>query len=123
MTTILVCDTCRFSEAEKLHGEQTGGEILADLVEKAAGSGIRVKRHACLMGCDDHCNIAVRAKGKLTYVLGRFEPNNDSAEAIAAFAAGFATSETGRVPFREWPQGVKGHFVSRVPPIEQDDEI
>lgn len=121
MTTILVCDTCRFSKAEKLNDNQTGGEILADLVEKAAASGIQVKRHSCLMGCDDHCNIAIRAKGKLTYVLGRFEPNSDSAEAIAEFAAGFSASTTGRVPFREWPAGVKGHFVSRVPPIEDDD--
>ena len=122
MTTILVCDTCRFSEAEKLHNERTGGEILADLVETAAQDGIRVRRHSCLMGCEHHCNIAIRDTGKLTYVLGRFEPNADSAEAIAEFAAGFNASETGRVPFREWPQGVKGHFVSRVPPIEQDDD-
>lgn len=121
MTTILVCDTCRYSKEEKLSGDQTGGEILADLLGKAAANGITVRRHSCLMGCDNHCNIAIRAKGKLTYVLGRFEPNSDSAEAIAEFAAGFAASPTGRVPFREWPVGVKGHFVSRVPPIEDDD--
>ncbi len=121
MTTILVCDTCRYSQTEKLNGDQTGGEILADLVEKAAPTGISVKRHSCLMGCDHHCNIAIRAKGKLTYVLGRFEPNAESAAAITEFATGFDASQTGRVPFREWPQGVKGHFVSRVPPIEDDD--
>ncbi|MBL4806818.1 MAG: DUF1636 domain-containing protein [Rhodobacteraceae bacterium] len=122
MTTILVCDTCRYSKAEKLFNERTGGEILADLLETAAGAGIRIKRHSCLMGCDNHCNIAIRDNGKLTYVLGRFNPTQDSADAIAEFAAGFTASDTGRVPFREWPQGVKGHFVSRVPPIEHDDE-
>jgi len=122
MTTILVCNTCRYSKAEKLNGEQTGGEILADLVEKAAAEGIRVRRHSCLMGCDDHCNIAIRAKGKVTYVMGRFEPTADSAEAITEFAASFAELKNGRVPFRDWPQGVKGHFVSRVPPMEDDEQ-
>ncbi len=122
MTTILVCDTCRYSKAEKLHGEQTGGEILAELVEKAAGSGIRVRRQSCLMGCNNHCNVAIRAKGKVTYVMDRFKPNADSAAAITDFAAEFTKLENGRVPLRNWPEGVKGHFVSRVPPIEDDEK-
>ena len=121
MTTILVCDTCRYSQASKLLDEQTGGEILAGLVEKAAADGISVKRQSCLMNCKGHCNVAIRAKGKVTYVLGRFEPNADSAEAITEFAAEFAALENGRVPLRDWPQGVKGHFLARLPVIEDDE--
>ncbi|UPH72319.1 DUF1636 domain-containing protein [Abyssibius alkaniclasticus] len=119
-TTILVCDTCRFSAKEKLCGDKTGGEILGDHIAAALPEGVKMRRHSCLMGCDHHCNLAIRAPGKLTYVLGAFEPTAESAAAVVEFAAKFDESETGRVPFKEWPVGVKGHFVSRMPPIEED---
>lgn len=119
-TTILVCDTCRFSVQDKLSGAQTGGQILADFIEPRLPDGLRLRRHSCLMGCEHHCNLAIRAPGKLTYVLGRFDPTEESAQAVADFATLFDASETGRVPFRDWPVGVKGHFVSRMPPIEED---
>jgi predicted metal-binding protein len=40
----------------------------------------------------------------------------DAARAILDYALHHAASEEGRVPFRDWPQGVKGHFIVRVPP-------
>ena len=36
---------------------------------------VSVKSQSCLMGCEHGCNVAVAAKGKMNYVLGRFEPN------------------------------------------------
>lgn len=118
-TTIFVCDTCRFSAEEKIAPDgRTGGEILAEAMEaEAAEAGIDVRRVSCLMGCDRHCNTAISAPGKLTYVLGRFEPVSGSAEAVVAYAGLHRDSETGRVPFKEWPQGVKGHFVARIPAL------
>jgi len=49
-------------------------------------------------------------------VLGDFTPDEDAARAILEYAARHAESEHGRVPFKEWPQGVKGHFITRTPP-------
>lgn len=117
--TIFVCDTCRFDEREKTRDGRTGGERLAEAVEAAAAgrADIEVRRHSCLMGCDRHCNVALAATGKLTYVLGAFEPTPASAEAILAYAALYGGSETGVVPYKQWPEGVKGHFIARVPPI------
>ncbi|MEO0914605.1 MAG: DUF1636 domain-containing protein, partial [Pseudomonadota bacterium] len=71
-----------------------------------------------LMGCEHGCNIAISADGKLTYVLGSFAPDAEAAEGIVAYARGHAESESGAVPFKQWPQAVKGHFVARVPPLE-----
>jgi len=116
--TILVCDTCGFSDAEKIRDGRTAGDLFAERVEQAAdGSGVRVKRHSCLMGCGHGCNAALVQPGKMTYVLGRFTPDAEAAEALVDYARKYAGSETGVVPYREWPQGVKGHFVSRVPPL------
>lgn len=123
-TTIFVCDTCRFSPEDKISPDgQTGGEILAEQIEDLAAGvpELTVQRQSCLMGCERHCNTAITADGKLTYVLGMFTPTSASAEAVVEYARHHAASETGRVPFKQWPQGVKGHFVARVPALGTTD--
>ena len=116
-TVITLCDTCKRSGWDPVSQPLTDGEILADLVESAAKGrlGIRTRRHSCLLGCDYACNIALQAPGKLTFVLGMFEPMQDAAQAIVDYACKHAESVNGYVPFREWPQGVKGHFRARLP--------
>jgi predicted metal-binding protein len=117
-TTIYVCDTCRWTAAEKTAPcGRTGGEILAGHVERIAEGvpGVAVRRQSCLMGCERHCNTAIGAAGKLTYVLGQFDPGAEAAEAVVAYACLHRDSDTGQVPFRQWPQGVKGHFMARIP--------
>ena len=54
----------------------------------------------------------------MTYVLGRFDGTEEDARALVEYATLYGQNEKGVVPFRQWPQGVKGHFVSRVPPLE-----
>ena len=121
MTTITVCITCRTPEnREHKEGDPDGEAFFPKVQAAGAAQGVKVRSTACLMGCEHGCNIAIQDEGKLTYVLGEFEGTEDDAEAIAEFAAGHARSTTGQVPFKEWPQGVKGHFVSRVPPLELD---
>lgn len=123
-TTIFVCDTCRFTrEVREGPDGLTGGQMLAERIERLAAEApeIEVRRQSCLMGCERHCNTAVTAPGKLTYVLGMFAPNLASAEAVVAYARAHAASETGRVPFKQWPQGVKGHFVAKIPAIGGSD--
>lgn len=72
------------------------------------------------MGCTRACNVAVQGAGKLAYTLGMFEPTPEAAEAICDWAALHAESETGIVPYRQWPEGVKGHFVTRHLPLPQE---
>lgn len=118
-TWITVCETCRGPGWAE--GEPRQGERMAALVEAAAeGTGVRVRRTACLMGCEHGCNVAVQAQGKLAYTLGRFEPVAEAAEGIVAWAALHAGSPTGQVPYREWPQAVKGHFVTRHPALPEE---
>lgn len=118
-TTIFVCDTCNYSTDMKLLDGKSGGEMLAEHIERLAADApeIEVRRQSCLMGCDRHCNTAVTAPGKLSYVIGRFEPSEHSAEAVVEYAKLHAASEKGQVPFKTWPQGVKGHFVARIPSL------
>ena len=120
-TWITICDTCKRDDWAARGVEETDGERLAALVEAAAeGTAVKTRRTACLMGCDHSCNVAIQAAGKLCYTLGRFEPGAEAAAGIVAYAQGHAASETGQVPYREWPQAVKGHFVTRHPPLPED---
>jgi len=95
---------------------------MADLVEShAQGRRVKTRRVSCLMGCSHGCNVAIQAEGKLAYTLGRFTPDTESAAAIVDYAELHADSDSGQVPFRQWPQGVKGHFVTRHPPLPKPE--
>ena len=126
MTTwITVCDTCKRDGWEPGAAGITDGERLAVLVEVSVAEGptatamaeIRTRRHACLMGCTRACNVAIQATGKVAYTLGRFEPGAEAAEAIVAYARLHAASENGVVAYRSWPAAIKGHFITRHPPL------
>lgn len=122
MTTwITVCDTCKRDNWTEGTPE-TDGARLAGLIEAAARDtqGVRVRRHSCLMGCAAACNVTVQAAGKLCYTLSRFEPEAEAADAIVGYAALHAQSDSGQVPYRSWPVGVKGHFVTRHLPLPPD---
>ncbi len=114
---LIICDTCGFAPGEKVRDGRTGGEVLLDAARRAAAraEGVVVERHACLMGCDHPCNAAVSSEGKIGYVLGRFAPDDESAAALVDYALKYDASETGRVPYRDWPPGVKGKFIARIP--------
>ncbi|WP_298360423.1 DUF1636 domain-containing protein [uncultured Litoreibacter sp.] len=123
MTSLItICDTCKRSDWEERGAEVTDGEVFADLIEAAARGveGVETRRHSCLMGCARGCNVAIQGAGKLNYTLGEFEATADAAAGIVGYAALHAESETGQVPYRQWPQEVKGHFVTRQPPMPAD---
>lgn len=119
---ITICDTCKRDGWESGDMALTDGERLAALVEVAVQDkgDLRTRRVSCTMGCERACNVTVQGRGKLNYTLGKFEPTPEAAEAIVDWALLHAQSETGQVPYRQWPQGVKGHFVTRHPPLPED---
>jgi predicted metal-binding protein len=119
---ITICDTCKRPDFTPTLSTKTDGESLAALVEAAASglADLRTRRVSCTMGCERACNIVVQGKGKLCYSLGNFEPTEEAAAGIVAWAGLHAASETGQVPYKQWPQAVKGHFVSRHAPLPDD---
>ena len=119
MTTwITVCDTCKRDDWDEATDDRPHGMDMAELVEKhAEGRDVRTRRVSCLMGCSHGCNVAIQAEGKLAYTLGRFEAGDEAAAAVVDYAELHAQSSSGQVPFKQWPQGVKGHFITRHPPL------
>ncbi len=119
---VVACNTCRFSaNAREDETGMRGGARLTEALHAVKASdpryaGVAVQEMPCLFACGDFCTVHIRAPGKISYVLGRFTPDEDAARAILDYAVHYAGSEAGRVPFRDWPQGVKGHFITRSPP-------
>ena len=122
-TWITICDTCKREDIPPRADFAMPGEVLAALVEAAAADveTVKTRRVSCLMGCKHGCNIAIQGPGKLAYTLGDFTPSEEAAAGIVEYAMAHAASETGQVPFRTWPQAIKGHFVTRHPPLPTDD--
>ncbi|MFT3967318.1 MAG: DUF1636 domain-containing protein [Sphingobium sp.] len=120
--SVVACNTCRLDKDRREDAEGVrGGARLVEALRAVKASdarydGVAVQEMPCLFACTEHCTVHIRAPGKVSYVLGRFAPDEEAARAILDYAAHYAQSEHGRVPFRQWPQGVKGHFITRAPP-------
>lgn len=119
---IIACNTCRHSKDAREDAQgRRGGAAMVEILRDVQASdpryaGIAVQEMACLFACADHCTVHLRGPGRVGYVLGRFAPETEAATAILDYAVHYAASEHGRVPFGQWPQGVKGHFITRTPP-------
>lgn len=119
---VVACNTCRFSAEARDddEGRRGGARLVAALravqASDPAYAAVAVQEMPCLFACGDFCTIHLRAPDKVGYVLGRFTPDEDAARAILDYALLYAESEIGQVPFKQWPAGVKGHFITRTPP-------
>lgn len=120
--SVVVCSTCRVSADTREDDEgRRGGALLEQALLAVQESdpalrGVAVQAMPCLFACSRHCTVHIRAPGKVGYVLGDFVPGEEAARAILEYATHHAASSEGQVPYREWPQGVKGHFITRTPP-------
>lgn len=122
-TTLLLCETCGQDAAAPSavrQGELFAAEVEGLLQEQLAAGAppLSIKRTRCLMACQRHCTAALQAPGKIAYVLGGFAPEREAAEALLDYSRQYQQSDSGQVPFRSWPAGIKGKFVARIPPLD-----
>ena len=122
MRDIVMCTTCRYSVEEKTGPDgRTGGEILIGHMREALaarGADIGLQTQVCLWNCKRHCSVVLRDDGRFTYFTGDHEPTRLQADAILDWFAAHGASETGEVPFRSWPDRMRGHFIARIPPVK-----
>lgn len=112
--SVVVCATCRQSRAGD--GARLAALLRAAQALDPALRGVAVQAMPCLFACDRACTVHIRAPGRVGYVLGGFAPDADAAQAILTYAAHHAASADGIVAYADWPEGVKGHFITRMPP-------
>jgi predicted metal-binding protein len=123
MRQIILCTTCRYSADSKTGPDgRTGGETLvAHVRARLLESGlmdVEIQTQACLWNCNRPCSVILRDNTRFSYVTGGHEPTADQAAAILQWFALHGQSESGEVPFRQWPDRMRGHFIARMPKTE-----
>lgn len=122
MRDIVICSTCKFSATEKTGSDgRTGGETLMSHMRDAIWArrlDVPVTAQACLWNCKRHCSVVLRDTGRFSYVTGDHPPTRQQAEAILEWFLLHGQSETGEVPFRLWPDAMRGHFIARLPAVK-----
>jgi predicted metal-binding protein len=121
---LIVCETCGSAERET-HGSTRGERLLAQLTAaqaSAPAADIELSSVRCLWACSRSCAVHLRSPGRVGYVLCELEPSALTAQALLEYAAMYGASPDGAVPFKTWPQPLRGHFMCRIPatPIPED---
>lgn len=118
--TIFVCVSCRRSSDTAAEGfDRPGGELSAALSAHIASRGIEgltVEPVDCLAVCKRPCTLALKARGKWTYLIGDLDPAEHVAEIVDA-AVSFERSENGILPWKERPPTFRRGVIARVPPL------
>ncbi len=93
-------------------------EALHALLERQGRSDISIETQACLWNCNRSCSVVIRDDKRFSYVTGGHVPTVEQAEAIIAWFDLHGQTERGEVPFRQWPDAMRGHFIARIPPVQ-----
>ncbi len=121
MRRLVICSTCKFSPESKTAPDgRTGGEILIghmrDVLE--ARPDVTLETQICMWNCTRPCSVVMQDERRYSYITGGNEPTRAQAEAILQWFDAHGETETGEVPFRLWPQAMRGHFIARIPPVK-----
>ena len=127
---VIVCETCRPPSPDTAPntgtdtdtGDAWTGAAFAALLRGALATAgdvqdISVSTMRCLMSCRRPCAVVIRSPDRMSYVLGDLPPEPGAVEALLAYLSSYRRSADGIVPYRDWPAGVKGRFVARIPPL------
>jgi predicted metal-binding protein len=121
MRRLVICSTCKFSNEAKFAPDgRTGGQMMIEAVRQAAGTreDVVIEEQACLWNCTRPCSVVLQDDKRFSYVTGGNVPSAEQAEAILHWFDLHGGTEDGMVPFRQWPQLMRGHFIARIPPVK-----
>ena len=114
---IVACETCGGKERDAL-GRPRGAALLALLQheqEQSPRADVHVRSTRCLWAGQRSCAVHLRAQGRPGYVLVELAPDDTTVKALLDYAVLYAQSSDGAVPYRLWPQALRGHFLCRIP--------
>lgn len=110
--TLLVCSSCR-REGDPDSQPRPGTELAEDARLAAVGSGVAVRRVACLGNCKRGLTAAIFRTGCWAYVFGGL--TTASGADLVAGARLFAEATDGFLPFRARPEALKRGLIARIP--------
>ncbi len=123
MRSLVLCNTCKFPDGRKLGDDgRTGGQTLIaelrGLLADLDRHDVNVVEQTCLWNCTQSCSVAISDTERFSYITGKHVATRAQAEAILQWFDAHGETETGEVPFRQWPDAMRGHFIARIPPVK-----
>ena len=123
MRRLVICTTCKFSETAKFAPDgRTGGEMLLaevlGVLARAGRSDVEIEPQVCLWNCTRPCSVVLQDEARFSYVTGSNTPDASQAEALVQWFDLHGQTQDGSVPFKQWPQLMRGHFIARIPPVK-----
>ncbi|MET0284328.1 MAG: DUF1636 domain-containing protein [Polyangiales bacterium] len=112
---VLACESCGSSDRDE-RGLTRGQRLIEQL--RVLGGDVQGTR--CLWNCQRSCSVHVRGSGRSSYVIGDLDPSPEMAQALLDWTQLYKASVDGAVPFKTWPQRMRGHFVCRIPAPPED---
>lgn len=127
MRAIVICTNCKHADGRKLDDEgRSAGSYLVEemtsLLQEKGRDDVSMQTQACLWNCTRPCSVVLRDDERFSYVTGGHPPTRAQAEAILQWFDLHGEIPTGEVPFRQWPDAMRGHFIARMPPLPRDGE-
>jgi predicted metal-binding protein len=114
---IVACETCGGAQREA-DGRSRGEHLIEQLQRELAARGdvgVDCTSVRCLWACKRSCAVMLRSAGRAGYVIVDLPPDEVSARALLDYTGLYLQTEDGAVPFKAWPQALKGHFHCRLP--------
>jgi len=111
---LLVCTCCRRQGAPG-DAERAGTRLFRRLAERRL-PGVTVRAVECLSNCSQGCTIALRGRGRWTYVYGRLDDGAD-VDTVLEGVAKYQATDDGVVPWRERPEHFRRNCIARIPPL------
>ena len=123
MRRLVICTTCKFSAESKLGPDgRTGGETLIaalqSVLQRQRRADVIIERQVCLWNCTRPCSVVIQDHMRFSYITGGNTPDEEQAEAILQWYDAHGAMPDGQVPFKRWPQKMRGHFIARIPPVK-----
>jgi len=112
---LFVCTTCARDEPGVV---PTAGSTLAGALQRASdetpGGMLVIREVACLNGCRNPCNVALRGAGRWTYRFSRCTLAD--VEALLGVAARYWQAAAGELPEAALPGRLRDKVSARTPP-------
>ena len=121
LVELLICKTCKRDELEDVNGCRPGEILFEALACRDLPEGLVVRSVECLSNCKRGCSIALRGKGRWTYIYGDVNEENH-VEMIIDGASRYLATDNGLIPWRERPEHFRKHCIARIPPLENQND-
>ncbi len=119
ITEVIICTTCRPAGASR-ELPAAGTELfeavqMQHLMHDDQWAHVWVRGMACLSSCSRACSVAFQAPGKLTYLFGDLQPDDETARHVLDCAAMHAASTDGNLLRNDRPARLRNGILARLP--------